>query len=64
MEILEDGKWHKATEIEEALDVSMQNRILRISRLRKKIKRYRQIEVKRRKGEYRCVKIKKKRERR
>lgn len=61
MEILLDGEWHKGEEIEEKAGIKKGSRIVHISRLKKKIKRY--IEIENKKGEYRCERIKSEQER-
>lgn len=67
MEIFEtllDREWHSIAELGKKDGRSEINVRVLISKLRKKIKKYIDIESKHGKGEYRCVRTKKKKERR
>ena len=63
-EVLFDWEWHKMEEIEEKAGIKGQRRRVHISRLKKKIERYIELKIDRKGKRYKCVRTRKKKERR
>lgn len=62
-EVLFDWKWHGMEEIEERVGVEGQRRRVQISKMKKKVRKYIDIEIDRKGRRYKCERIKRKKER-